>query len=747
MRVTSTVERLDVDPGGTGVVPLEVVNTSDVIESLSVRALGVPAASVRVEPDAMALFPDTAGEVTLTVGLPSAFPAGTYPVTFVVAGRAPGTPEAFHEVDLVVPARPALRLDATPTIVRTRGRAAFTLEVRNEGNVPLDVALRAQDTDRTVRTTITPSTLAVPAGAVGTATVLVRGPRQVLGGDRDRSVTVHAEAPDAQSSVGLLLRQQARLSRGLLTVLVLAAVVLAWALAFLLGTRHVLGTDAHGKTAPVSFFAATSERSRAGTGAAPAPQGAAQVALAPAAVPEGSLPKQGPLPSGVGGTVTGTVRGAADAQGLGRVTVVAVRERPDDGTEDVASVATRADGTFTLSGLFPGEYLLRVSDAGYDEVWHPAAASRDTAQAVEVAPGRVTSGADLALTGEPATLSGRVETGTDDATVSVTARPAWSGADPGLTRETTADGGTYAFAGLVAPGTYELTFAAEGFQPTTTTERVLGGQERFALDVRLGAGVGSIGGVVTDGTDPVGGVEVRTSVAGRELVVGTPTVGAVGSFVLPNLPTPATYVLTFTRPGASPVRYVVDLGPGQHRTDVTVSLAGGAGTVTGRVVDPSGAGVGGVAVTAGGTADGASTTTLTAGDVGAFTLTGLAPGTVTLTFTRDGWAPVTLPVTVPGTGGAPPVTATVQRALGTLTGRVTRGGTALVDVTVEVTDGLVVRSTTTTQQGARGAGTYVLADLPPGTWTVRVLVGERVVAASLVSLDGGSTVRDLPVGG
>ena len=53
MRVSSTVERLDVPPGTSGVVPLEVINTSEVIESLSVRAIGLPEALVRSEPRAL----------------------------------------------------------------------------------------------------------------------------------------------------------------------------------------------------------------------------------------------------------------------------------------------------------------------------------------------------------------------------------------------------------------------------------------------------------------------------------------------------------------------------------------------------------------------------------------------------------------------------------------------------------------------------------------------------------------------
>ena len=48
--------------------------------------------------------------------------------------------------------------------------------------------------------------------------------------------------------------------------------------------------------------------------------------------------------------------------------------------------------------------------------------------------------------------------------------------------------GAYTFAGLPAPGTYELAFVAEGYQPTSLTERVLGGQSRFALDVHARRG-------------------------------------------------------------------------------------------------------------------------------------------------------------------------------------------------------------------------------------------------------------------
>ena len=734
MRVSSTVERLDVSPGSSGVVPLEVINTSEVIESLSVRAIGLPEALVRSEPSALALFPEASGALTLTLDLPDAFPAGTYPLTFVIAGSAPGATEAFHDLDLVVPPHPRLALTATPSRVRTRGRAAFTVEVRNEGNVPLDVALRAVDTDRTLRTSLTPSTLAVPAGEVATTTVLVRGPRQLLGSDRDRPLRVVAQATDTTADVELVLRQKSTFSRGLLTALVLLSILAAWALAFVLGMREVLGADPYAKVAPPSFFVNTE------TAEGTMPEG----------MPAGAMPKEGPVPAGTGATVTGLVLGETDQQGVGRVTVTAWRQGRDAPVE-VSSAATQADGSYSLAGLFPGPYMLEVAAEGYETTWYESGTSFGTATQVDALAQQVATGVDLAVAGDPASISGNVETGEAPGTVvvQVTAKPAWTGADPATEYVTATDGtGAYTFAGLPAPGTYELAFVAEGYQPTSLSERVLGGQSRFALDVTLGAGPGQIAGSVTDGAAPVGGVEVSTTMDGKPVVVGTPTVGQVGQFVVPNLKTPGTYVLTFTKQGFCTQTVVVDVGPGEQRADLRVVLSGGAGTVTGSVVDANGAGIGGVTVTAGGSANTVTTTTLTAGSVGSFTLTGLATGSVTLTFSKTGYTSASVPVTLTVSGPPAPVAVTLTSALGNVTGRVSQNGAGVPGATVQATDGTITRSTTSTASGGFGAGTFLLPDLPAGTYTVSVTNGGAVLATAVVTVrPGATTSQDLPIAG
>lgn len=742
MRVVSTVERLDVPPGGSGVVPLEVINTSSVIESMSVSVIGLPDDLFRSEPSALALFPEASGALTMTLALPEAFPAGTYPVTLVVSGSAPGAPDAFHDLDLVVPPHPHLSLVATPSRVRTRGRAAFAVEVRNDGNVPLDVALRAVDSDRTLRTTLTPSTLSVHPGSAMSSTVLVKGPRQLLGSDRDRPLKVAAQATDTQAEVDLVLRQRSTISRGLLTALILFSILALWALAFLLGMKQVFGADPFTKIAPASFFAATvSEDGKTGTPENPNPD------------PAGAMPKKGPVPAGVGATITGVITGAADGQGVGRITVDAMRESPKDGLVVVSSAATQDDGTYSMEGVFPGSYIIRVSADGYQTAYYPSSATPAGAVPVGAPAQQVKAGVSMPITGLPASISGNVDTGEAPGAVAVTvqAKPAWDGADPSLaypaTPLTVDASGSYVVSNLPAPGTYDLTFVAPGYQPTTITERVLGGQSRFALDVRLGAGTGQISGLVTDGHNPLGGVQVSTTSAGKTLVVGTPTIGQVGRFVLPNLPTPATYVLSFTKAGFGSRTVVVDLRAGEIRGDLNVVMSGGAGVLTGTAMDASGAGLGGVTVVAGGSATTLSTTTLTSGAVGTFTLTGLSPGSVTLTFSKPGYVSASVPATIAESGPTAPVTVTLTSALGSVTGKVTDShGAGVAAATVQATNGLITRSTTSTASGAQGAGSYVLADLPAGTYTLSVTTGGAVVSTAVVTIQPGVVAsQDLPI--
>ncbi|HUX71813.1 MAG TPA: hypothetical protein VMV41_14940, partial [Cellulomonadaceae bacterium] len=317
MRVVSGIDVLEVAPGGSGEILLDVVNTGTVIDGVSAHVMGLPVEHATSRPAVLALFPDATGQLVVRLDLPTSFPAGTHPITVQVVGQAGVADAVHHDVDLVVGTRPQLSISAAPTVVRSRRRATFEVQVQNRGNVPLDVALRATDSDRSLQATLTPSTLSLAPGTGAVCSVRVQGPRQLLGGDRERALQVEATALDQHEVVPLVLRQRSRLSAGVITAMVLLAILAAWASIFLFGVGAILGADPYTKVAPPSFFAATAVTGAAGTAAGA--DGSA------AAAPAGAVPRTGVLPAGVGGTLAGTVTATSDGLGVGRMTVEAWR--------------------------------------------------------------------------------------------------------------------------------------------------------------------------------------------------------------------------------------------------------------------------------------------------------------------------------------------------------------------------------------------------------------------------------------
>ncbi|SDC59722.1 Carboxypeptidase regulatory-like domain-containing protein [Sanguibacter gelidistatuariae] len=732
MRILSTVALLEVSPGESVDLVLDVVNTEPVIEGVTARVIGMPATMVRAQPASLALFPDAQGEITLTFAVPGTFPAGRHPLTIEVCGSTPAARPVHHDVELVVAARPRMVLRAAPSMIRARKRGTFRVETVNRGNVPLDVALRARDSDRSLNTTITPSALTVAPGEAIVSTIVATGPRHVFGSDLDRPLKVEATTSDVEDSISLMLRQRPLISRGLLTVAILVGILVVWAAIFLFGIRNVLGSDPVTKVAPASFFAASAASGTAG------------------ASPAGALSKDGVVEAGVGGTLTGTVTAQSDLAGVGLITVDALR-MSRTGMVVVSSAATQSDGTFTIAGLFPGRYYLRIGAEGYDTLWYPATPTETGATTVRARAQEVSDPASMVVTGHPASLSGTVEVGDvlTPVVTTVVARPAWSGADETLEYTTEATGdGTYTLADLPAPGTYELTFTAEGYQPATARESLVGGQSRFVSDVRLGSTPGQISGMVTDGVSPLGGVVVSTTLDGRDITVGTPTLGVVGSFVIPGLTTPGTYVVTFAKEGFGDKTVVVDLTAGQSRGDLVVSMADGVGTLTGRLVDGAGKGLGGAAISVGGGTTSTTATTLTSGDVGAFTIAGLAsPGSYTLTFTLSGYQPQSVPVDLAAGEAAAPIRVTMTAALGSITGQVTTDRQPVLGTDVVITNG-AQSWTTVTSSEAGSAGIYTLSGLAPGTYTVTVSLGGMVRATGLATVAAGaSTTRNLETTG
>jgi hypothetical protein len=758
VQVSADTQLLEVEPGTRASVVVEVVNTGAVIDGVTARVIGLPEESVRSDPPLLPLFPEATGLLTLDLAVPSTYPAGRHPLTVEVMSHGAKVATQFIDLSLEVAPRPGMSMAATPRVVRARRQGKFVLQLVNTGNLPLAVQLRGVDVDRTVQARFTPEQLTLAAGATVAVLATIRGPRMLFGAEIERIVTVEAtarradqpgddEAPvpiESTHEIPLRLKQRPVVSRGPLTALILASIVALWALVFLFGLDHVFASDPMTKAVPASFFAA-------GTGSG----GASDSSISPAALttggaPAGALPKNGQMPPGLGGSITGTVTAASDHEPVGRILVEALRQGAN-GPVVVSSAATQTDGTYTLAGLFPTGYYVRFSAAGYTPVYYPAAADQSSGQLVTATAQGTTDGVDAVITGLPASVSGSIDPGDSLTPVPTTviARPLASASSAPAAKTVTAADGSYTLQNLPAPGTYELSFTATGYQTTTIVDTVSGGQQRLEPTVQLAVGVGQISGTVTDGTAPLGGVTVSTTVGGQALTLTTPTTGTVGVFVLGNLPTPATYVLTFTKAGYGAQTMVIDLTAGENRPGLTVPLASGTGSVTGTLVDSAGQGLGGATVTVGGStvvggtgATAPSTTTLTSGLVGGFVVNGLtAPGSYTLTFTLAGYAPTTVPVTLSGTGAPAKLAVTLSTQLGQVKGQITGpGGIGYIGATITATDG--VHTFTSTSTGASSGlpqGGYVIAGLQPGTYTLTATAPSLSPQTALITITAGKT--------
>ncbi|MEO9325446.1 carboxypeptidase-like regulatory domain-containing protein [Nocardioides sp. C4-1] len=772
MRLATEHRTLQVEPGSTVEVDVDVVNTGDLIDGVSARVLGLPEATVTVEPQLLPLFPGATGRVRLSIAVPGTLRAGSHPITVEAISHGTGAPTQHLDVDLSVSAHPQVELHRTPRTIRARRSGRFLLEVENPGNTALDVALTSTVEDGRSTVRFNPRALRVEPGARTPVIAVLKGPRMITGAEIDRTAAIELvatrthtipamadldteteRAPDLTTRTTLQLRQRPIISRGLLTALILLGIVALWASVFLLGLTQVFSGDPITKTAVPSLFLTSYDgEGESGSGAGPGASGAPGEGGAADGAPPGTLAKTGIVPPGVGGTVSGTVTASTNGAPVGRVLVKAFREGRD-GPVLVSSAATQSDGTYTLAGLFPTSYRLQFTAEGFEPVWYRSANGRAGAQELEVAPGGATDAAAVVVEGRPATISGTVDEGSSlsDVPTTVTARAVDIPENTEIVATDVTDaGGSYRLTGLPAPGTYELSFSAEGYETKTLTTRVNGGEDRQQPSVVPSSDSGTIGGTVRDARgDGIGGVTISTTVGTEAVSVITPTVGAVGAFTLGDLPTPGTYVLTFTAPGYGSTTEIVDLEAGESNTSVVTELTAGTGTLSGRLLAPDGTGVGGATVTVGGaqstTTDGTApavptTVTLTEGVAGSFSLSGLAaPGDYTLTFTAEGYSPTTVPVRLEDAGDPPELTVRLNTKLGSIGGIVRRGnGAAYSGAVVTITNGFQTWTATTGGSGSiGGTGAYQVDNLPPGSYSVTARADGFRQQTAIVTVDAG----------
>jgi hypothetical protein len=326
--------------------------------------------------------------------------------------------------------------------------------------------------------------------------------------------------------------------------------------------------------------------------------------------------------------------------------------------QPIVSTATGASGGYHFSGLAAGSYKLQFQGAGFAQLWYADSLTPADATAVTVQPGQNMQGVDVRLGGLPGTLTGQVGGGnTAGATLTVEV-PSSGGAPPNTAAATAAF--------LSAPSA-----ATPAAAPPTSTN----------------------------------GMAVVTS----------QVLDASGNFVLSNLPSPAVYELVVTEQGFAPAMQEIDLGGGETRSGVSITLHRGNGSVAGTVSGLTGP-LPGATISA---SDGTTTVSTISLSTGQFEIDNLpTPDTLTLVVSDAGFATQTLSVSLNGGQHLTGVSVSLVSGVGSISGTVSAspGGPA-GGVTVTATDGKVTVSTVTLSVGK--VGSYTLAGLPvPDTLTL-----------------------------
>jgi hypothetical protein len=721
VRTTLASTRLRVRPGTPTSLDVEVVNTSDVIDGVSATVLGLDAAWVQMSPPVLTLFPESVGRFTLLFDLPTVCPAGDSMLLLRISSTVDPSRHAEHDVWLTVDPVESATLALRPSVVVGGSTADLDVQVTNTGNVTTEFAIAGLEPTRAVECIADPPTLVVEPGRTASALLEATGPRPWFGQSVARNLQITATSPTIALTETARFTQKPRIPRGVLTTMILAGIIALWAFIFLFVVQLIRGNDAPAKAVPTNWNEG----------------GAAEVNLAD-----------------VAGAVTGQVTAATTGEAMARITVEAYRRVPNAAEPELtASAATTEDGSYTLGALLPGKYHVRFSADGFDPLWYPGTSDLAAAETIEIEPLGGRDSVDMALTGQPATLSGKVPLpdGADPsvpAKVTITLVPERPG-DPvpePVVIETTGD---FTVPDLESPATYRVRVERPGFDPEEFDIQVGGGQSTVIDSQRLAASDGGLQGVVTDAAgSPLGGVTVTIRSGTLEQDSITPTTGNVGAFQIENLPTPNTYVLTFSKEGYSDTTIALDLAGGESRTGLQATLIGGSGTLLGTILGDDGTPLGGVAVTATRGTIKATTTSLTAGDggagVGSYRLADLsAPGVYTVTYTLAGYSTETTTVTFVAADEQPTIDMTMRRSTGTVLGRVTVDGAGRAGLSLELSDGTTPR---TSQTASNPSGGYEFTGVPPGAYMLRITgagVAETVVLIDVVA--GQTTERNVGV--
>ena len=764
MRVSLSDRRISVIPGVPTYLTVTITNTSEVIAGYTIRFLGADPEWVTFDrPDAR-LFPDDSAEVRVGLRLPVGVPAGARRMAVQVRELTADQAVAIEEIVVTVPDQPGLSVRLDPATVTAGRRADFGVVIENNGNTVLTGTLRGVDEEKKIAFAFTPRGFRLAPGESLTGRLRTSAKRPVFGAIAVRPFgvvvddgVVHATGPggpggpagptdpagpevdDAPTpaATGVFI-QKPVFARGLLSMLGLLLAASVFAVVISVTLSSVLARSAADRDLALQVAQARYDTTTT---------------------------------TGTAG-IAGTVRLLSDGEPIAGVSVEAFAEA--DTSVALATTASDAQGAFSIQNLPAGTYKVRLLGAGFSEVWYPAALTDADAQVLTVAAGQRLTGLTVLLGGVPATISGTV-VGSDVAGAQVQlqipldaqvleglvgAQPTQEGLSQGAIVRTAAVGadGTFTLDVVPSPGVYDLVVSKAGFSSQVQRVDVAAGENRTGVEISLLEGDGSIAGVITSASGPVPGATVVASFGQNVAQTVSLTQDAVGSFTLRGLQTPGTFTVVVSAPGYAPATLSVNLSEGQQLTGLSIPLGKSAGMLGGTVTTPGGTSAAGVTVTVTGGSVTRQTVTQSDDSAGQWQISNLPlPSIYTVTFARADLESQVTSVTIDangivstGSGAVSSIDVSMRKATGRITGTVTQvafgSGVSepAANVQVTATSGAATFAVTSASTPASSRGSFVLENLPPGTYTVTFSRKGTRSMSSIVTIAAGQHVQLAP---
>ena len=739
IRVSALPQRLELAPGGAGLISVSITNTSQVIDQYSIAVFGIDPGWVNALNQLVSLFPGETETVMLDFQLPIDYPASIRPLTVSVSSA--DSPDHFElaHVELEITEATTTSVSVDPTMVTAGKSATFGLAVTNKGNAPVLARPFAIDPEDLAEFVIKPADVLVAPGRTQIVQIAASGGRSWFGMPRARTFTVGVEAESHVETMATFV-QRPRISRWMLSLmgLLCAAAVFAFVLS--------RSFDSVVEEAKVSEDVLNQALA---TGAA----GGARVPSNPSSV-------TGKLTSSTSSALpNGLVRSAAQTSAGGTFGIPAVQielYRADDPTLPVATAASQEDGVFFLPNLGEGEFKMFLSGSGYADAWYTddglGAKTFADASPIAVAADELKDLGELQVGAIPAVIAGSVGGDAGGATIKLVRPGVVDPGTPALVAEAVvAPDGSFEMPPVPSPADYQMIVEKPGFATVIRDVTLAPGETLDNIGIVLSPADGQVDGKVvsSDGT-ALGGISIVATDGSYTVETVSYTEGDVGGFVLRNLASPGRFTVTASAPGYVSESQSVVLEPSQTTgTPLSMRLVPANGRIEGFVFLENAA-TGDVVVSiSGGDVEQTTRPISSSGaPAGQYIFQGLpAPATYTLVFSGGGALPQVRVVAVDssanqGTTVVPTVDLRVSNRR--LSGTVFEFETPLSGAEVTLTDGTTVLRTVSADElysaGAAdggGRGSFAFSNVAPGAYTLTATRVGSTDTVVLVTIEAG----------